>query len=154
MPERMRFGWFKSQLTWQNGLKLLPILATAWWIWDTIDIPIYWLAITWTVGAFYGAGATLMNAVETWQERQALKNSQQRDDRAMAQIANANVRREIFRLIGYLAIIAIGVMVLTSTTNALVARSMLVILVASLIINSLMDRHERSSTRQLFKRRR
>lgn len=132
-----------------------PVLAgplILWWLVEEADvlalIALVWL---WTVGSLIGLFVSLWLSTQTWREYSAQAHRTV-VDHVLELIAEANFRREVFRFIEFFALLIIGINVLTGISNVTVSRVAIVMVVALLFGNTVLDMRERRKTRALLRR--
>lgn len=134
---------------WQLVLGAVTTLATiiglGCWLWLLRNQTDAQLVAVWSVGSSWGLVTTLWTVGDTWRERRGLRQ-QHIPDPAMWLIADANMRREVLRAMGFAALLVIGLSVLLGFSSALLGRGLLIVTVALLIANSVLDRIERRQT--------
>jgi 4-hydroxybenzoate polyprenyltransferase len=112
---------------------------------DALDLT----AAIWTLWAGAGVLAMAVLLVRAVQElRRHLKKT--RPNKASTSIGMAVVRRDAIRLVKVFALFLIGVMVLTETVNAFVARLLLILVAAGIVLNAFLDLLEREQTDDLL----
>lgn len=135
-----------------NAITSAAAVGLVYWLWllrDSFDAQ---LVVIWTVGSVIGLIATTWTLVDSWAERAALPLHGDATDEVLATLAAANVRREAIRVLVLVCPLWIGISVLGDFSNPTVSRSLLIVLVALLIVNSLLDRLERYQTSEVVRR--
>lgn len=109
------------------------------------------LAWVWTIGSAIGCGATLILSRKTWLEFRQLSEKGMHEE-SLTLIAQANFRREIFRFVEFAALLIIGLSVVFDVPNPGMSRLLLVLVVAMLFGNTLLDLRERQKTSLILRR--
>lgn len=139
----------------------LRLVASGWW-WIApvlIATPILWwlaaeaddalvalyLLWTWTGGSGLGFLVSLALVHQTWLEAQSLRE-RRKVEKTLRLIADANMRREIFRTVEFLALLIIGLSILSGNAIVFLTRFLLVLVVALLFGNTILDLQERRQT--------
>lgn len=100
----------------------------------------------WILGTLLGIIDTAQTLRETVIERKEAGA-----DEILSSIANANIRRETFRLAELLLLLLVGVIAVTGTAATLLSRLSVLAVVVLLVTNARLDRSERHDTDHLIR---
>lgn len=122
---------------------------SVWLAWLYRDDGLGLTAAIWTLWA--GAGVVAMSALLVKAVRELRQHLRKpHPSRASTNIGFSVVRRDAIRLVKVFALFLIGVMVLTETVNAFVARLLLILVAAGIVLNAFLDLLEREQTEDLL----
>jgi hypothetical protein len=127
----------------------LPLL----WIWalqpgDEGELALIYI---WTYVSFIGLVASSWLVIETWKERSALGNNA-KSDLVLSYIAEANFRRELFRMMKFVCLFVVGISIWLSLSSTALNRVMIVAVVALLFANTILDLRERQKTHDVLRK--
>jgi hypothetical protein len=127
--------------TFAFGVVAIASALALGYIADTDTSTVMDIAILWSIGTLWGLVTTSLTLRDTIIER---KNAGV--DPVLIRIANANVRREGFRLIELAALLTVGLLIVAAVNNVLLSRLCILVVVILLVANSVLDRFERYRT--------
>jgi hypothetical protein len=110
------------------------------------------IAAVWVIGTMLGCLDTI---VTLRQARVEQRTAHARNDIVLVDMATANVRRELFRLLELVSLCIIGLLALRGPgTSVVVSRLLILYVVMLLVSNARLDRQERKRTDELVRQHR
>lgn len=143
---------FWARTGWPFAVGAVPLLVVFAWAWTLRSDALTMTAAIWTAATAWGTVTSVWTLREAWLERVALNRALPGRNGVLRMIANANVRREVLRVVAQGALLIIGLSVLVDAMNALMSRSLLILVAATLVANSVLDRIERRVTAAVLRR--
>lgn len=134
---------------------MLPLIIGApvlWWLAAEADdlVAAKVLLWMWTAGSGIGFLVSLALVRQTWLEARSLHHHR-KNDRPLTLIADANFRREVFRGVEFMSLFLIGASIFFGTSFMVMNRFLLVLVVALLFGNTVMDLQERRHTSSILR---